>query len=80
MAKAKAATASKKKPGRPPIVAAAPSPAKKKTVTPSKEVEKAVPKVNNISTLTGASLDLSVDGCLVDFSIQRLIFVSKLRS
>ena len=45
MAKAKAATASKKKPGRPPTVAAAPSPAKKKAVTPLKELEKAAPKV-----------------------------------
>ena len=53
MAKAKAATVSKKKPGRPPAVAAAPSPAKKKTVTPSKEVEKAATKVNNTNTLTG---------------------------
>ena len=50
MAKAKAATASKKKPGRPPAVAAVSSPAKKKTVTPPKEVEKAAPKVINTST------------------------------
>ena len=77
MAKAKAATASKKKPGRPPAVAAAPSPAKKKAVTPSKEVEKAATKVNNTSTLlTGLSLDLSVDGWWAD----RLIILSKLKS
>ena len=76
MAKAKAATASKKKPGRPPTVAAAPSPTKKKAVTPSKEVEKAVPKVNNISDLTGPSLDLLVYGCLVDFSSIILISLS----